>query len=264
MFVQVCLHPVYLCTHSLVSLGRREEHLSSSSHQTVWGLDLWGQTTSGPHDHHDNQQTEHSLWLHISFSIIWKEATQRGGEVPTFSIFWCCNLLVLSLSSYFGAEPSHSFTIFTSYRQTCTSCKDKTDGVTFFAWCIFVLHVRNAHFPVLRCDPAAQEVLCSCTTVPTLAAALNGRMSCLKFPREALWQGSLTTGRIPSATKQGGRFGFSSNTVDMAIAKLSYCLATNPSLKELVWIDFSWIIFLTPAHFIPLLHSLLHRSDDKL
>lgn len=126
------------------------------------------------------------------------------------------------------------FAVFPSHRQTHTSCKDKAGGVTFLCSTSEMLI-----FPVLRCDPAAQEVLCSCTTVPTLAAALNGRMSCLKFPQEALWQGSLAAGRIPSATKQGGTFGSSSNTVTMAVTKLCYCPAIilNSSQNELV----SWM-----------------------
>lgn len=69
-----------------------------------------------------------------------------------------------------------------------------------------LVRVRNALLPVLRCDPTAQEVLCSCTTFPTVTAALNGRMSCFEFSvrGQAPLQASLATGRILSATKQGG------------------------------------------------------------
>lgn len=41
--------------------------------------------------------------------------------------------------------------------------------------------VRNALLPVLQSDPICQEARCSCTTFPTVTAALNGRMSCFEF-----------------------------------------------------------------------------------
>lgn len=66
-----------------------------------------------------------------------------------------------------------------------------------------LLQDRNALLPVPRCDLIAQEGLCSCAIIPTVTAALNGRMSCFRFCSEALCQGSLTTGRTHSATKQG-------------------------------------------------------------
>lgn len=165
--------------------------------------------------------------------------TQRESEIPAFNtqhyyifnslIFWCFhyNNKLLNLLQ------NHPI-----YLRCLSPPQTDTHIMQRQSWWghIFVLHVRNAHFPVLRCDPAAQEVLCSCTTVPTLAAALNGRMSCLKFPPEALWQGSLTAGRIPSATNQGGTFGSSCNTVTMAVTKLCYCPAIilNSSQNELV------------------------------
>ncbi|KAM7394989.1 hypothetical protein PAMA_006639 [Pampus argenteus] len=53
-----------------------------------------------------------------------------------------------------------------------------------------------------------RKFLCSCTTFPTVTAALNGRMSCFEFPLrgsvrgQAPWQSSPATRRILSATKQ--------------------------------------------------------------
>lgn len=71
--------------------------------------------------------------------------------------------------------------IFSLSRSQTNTCHTEAKPVrTFLVW------VRNALLPVLRCDPTDQEALCSCTTFPTVTAALNGRMSCLEFPWEAL------------------------------------------------------------------------------
>ncbi|KAM7367553.1 hypothetical protein PAMP_013842 [Pampus punctatissimus] len=53
-----------------------------------------------------------------------------------------------------------------------------------------------------------RKFLCSCTTFPTVTAALNGRMSCFEFPLrgsvrgQVPWQSSPAIRRILSATKQ--------------------------------------------------------------
>lgn len=142
-------------------------------------------------------------------------------------MIWCCPHSIVMI--FMG--PPHLSLLSFSLADACHTVT-KLVGVTFLAGA-FLVWFRNALLPVLRCDPAAQEAVCSCTTFPTVTAALNGRMSCFDFPREALSE-ARHCGKVhwppEGATKQGG-YAYTSHAIH----------ASNPVIMQfgIKWVRWS-------------------------